>query len=118
MIDWTNLDDLIALSVVYFGLNEAEFLEYTPLEFNKLLEIKQNERTNDWKLDMERMRMQTFYLLNIQIEKKNRFKSVGSMMPFEWDVKDKQAVDDTREPTEEEWEHYDTIGASGIKKKE
>ena len=115
-IDWFNIDDLIALSFVYFKMNEAEFLEYTPFEFNRLLEIKQNERTNDWKLDMERMRLQTWHLVNIH--SKDDIKDYSKYMPFEWDITTEKQDESIKEPTEEEWDHYDSIGTTGQRKKE
>ena len=83
-----------------------------------MLEIKQDERANDYKLDMERMRIQTFYLMNIQIDKKDRFKTVQKMMPFEWDKDIAKQGQEEQPPTEEDWERFDTLGGGGIKKKE
>ena len=48
------------------------------------------------------MRLQTFYLINIQLEKKNRFKSLEKMMPFDFDKK--ESLDEIKIPTQIEWD--------------
>ena len=106
------------MALVYFKLNEAEFLEYTPLEFNRLLEIKQNDNVVSYRLDMERMRLQTMVLFNIQVADKDRRKTPQAFMPFEWDIKTEKEDVEAKEPTAEEWEHYDSIGTTGQRKKE
>jgi hypothetical protein len=46
------------------------------------------------------MRLQTFYLLNIQLDQESRYNSLEEMMPFEWDeIEEKKIL----QLTEEDW---------------
>ena len=93
--------------MVYFGLACDVFLAYTPLEFDRLLVVKAEQQYNDYKLDMERMRLQTLYLVNVQI--KDKIQDARKLMPFEWDGADFQKNDtDGREMTEEDWALLDS----------
>ena len=40
------------------------------------------------------MRLQTFYLFNIQLEAKDRFKTVEKFMPFSWEDKQEENEDE------------------------
>ncbi len=66
---------------------------------------------------MERMRLQTMILFNVQVADKDRKKTPHKFMPFAWDITEKEDVE-AKEPTEEEWEHYDSLGTTGQRKKE
>ena len=87
-----------------------EFLEFTPIEFNRLLEIKGDKETQAWRKDMERMRLQTFALVNSQRTKKDQIK-LKALMPFEWDHEQVTQLDP--QPTEEEFKRMDNISAGG-----
>jgi hypothetical protein len=84
----------------------VDFLEYTPFEFNRLLEIKELQERRGFRQDMERMRIQTMSLINIQLAKKDRIKKLSDFMPFEWDIVDKQDAE-AAEMTEEDWQALD-----------
>ena len=87
--------------MVYFGLSSDAFLAYTPLEYDKLLVVKADEKYNAYKLDMERMRLQTLYLVNVQI--KDKIKDATKLMPLPWDKDTSKNDTDGREMTEEDW---------------
>ena len=53
------------------------------------------------------MRLQTFYLLNIQLDTKDRFTSTTEMMPFIWDEKSEEI--NNIGYTTEDWEELDKI---------
>ena len=91
--------------MVYFGLSVASFLAYTPIEFDKLLMVKGDEKNNQYKLDMERMRMQTLYLVNVQI--KDKIKEASRLMPFPWDSDGVKNDIDSKPMTDEDWEALD-----------
>jgi hypothetical protein len=98
--------DLEAVALVYFGLSPNAFLAYTPLEFDRLLVVKADEQLNNYKKDMERMRLQTFILMKPHL--KNQDTPLTRFMPFEWD-RDKVVKQDTdaKPMTEEDWEALD-----------
>lgn len=57
----------------------------TPIEFHYAIkdfneQIKYNQR-----FELDKMRIQTFYLLNIQLSREDKYNSPKEMMPFEWD---------------------------------
>ncbi len=71
-----------------------------------------------YRLDMERMRLQTFNLVNIQIDRKDRYKSLNKFMPFVWDIIPKESIEEEKVMTEDDWAKYDTtFPAKEIKKK-
>lgn len=91
--------------MVYFGLSPDAFLAYAPIEFDRLLSVKADEKYNKYKLDMERMRLQTLYLVNVQI--KDKIKEASRLMPFAWDVSTHKNDADNKPMTEEDWEALD-----------
>jgi hypothetical protein len=106
LINWFDINELIAVGFVYFNMASVDFLEYTPFEFNRLLEIKELQERRGFRQDMERMRIQTMSLINIQLAKKDRIKKLSDFMPFEWDIVDKQDAE-AAEMTEEDWQALD-----------
>ena len=95
--------------MVYFRLTPDAFYAYTPLEFDKLLVIKNIENKNSYIIDMEVMRLQTFHLVNMQIAVKDRYKTLESFMPFDWEDERESGKQDTGdiEMTEADWEALD-----------
>ena len=91
--------------MVYFGLSYDIFLAYTPLEFDKLLVVKAEDKYNSYKMDMERMRLQTLYLVNVQI--KDKIKEASRLMPFDWDKHTHKEDTDGAPMTEADWEALD-----------
>ena len=54
------------------NLTPEQFLEYTPQELTGVLHLMQLQKDAKFKSDWERTRIQTFYLINIQLDKKNK----------------------------------------------
>jgi len=52
------------------------------------------------------MRLQTLYLINIQIDKKDRIKEPSKLMPFSWDKENIKAIE-VEVPTTKEWSELD-----------
>jgi hypothetical protein len=46
------------------------------------LDAKKYDNQSEW----ERIRWQTFYLLNIQMDKKHRLKKLQDLCKFEWEI--------------------------------
>lgn len=94
----------------------TEFLEFTPKEFNRLLEIRGDKDFTEYKRDMERMRLQTFVLASVHFDKKsqNKYKTPKSIMPFDWDNKGVKKI--SPQPTEDEYKKMDKISAGGKRK--
>jgi hypothetical protein len=113
VVDWFRLSDLGSLALVQFGLKTPEFLAYSPLEFHKLLSIKKEVDYNHYKQDMERMRMQTFYLVNVHLGDK-QVKTFEALMPFDWDTKAPKLKDKIL--TEEDWLKLDAKFSVGNNK--
>lgn len=114
-INWSSFADLYSVALVYFNLTKPDFLEFTPWEFNRLLEIKGLENDRFYRQDMERMRTQTFALLVPKLGKNSTIKEPEDLMKFNWDI-DKNVNDSKLEMTEEDWEKLDrNFPASKIK---
>lgn len=101
------MEGLEAVALVYFNLPSIAFLDLTPKQFFDLLTVKSEERLGIYKQDMERMRLQTYLLINIQLRQKDKIKSPKSLIGFAWDVDDAQKIQDTKQLTEDEWSKYD-----------
>lgn len=71
--------------------------------------IKNKEQETQYRIEMERMRLQTFYLINIQLKKDDKYETLTKLMPFDWDKKEtKPKIDnDAIEWTEDDWEKID-----------
>jgi hypothetical protein len=83
------------------GLNYNEFYRLTPIEFYYALKDWKECQENNQRFSLEVMRLQTFYLLNIQLSRENRYRKPSDMMPFTFD---KDKIDDDFEiPTPEKW---------------
>lgn len=50
------------------------------------------------------MRLQTFYLVNMQLPKEKLIRDPRALMPFEWDD---EYVEEVYIPTPDEWEEMD-----------
>lgn len=72
-----------------------------------MMEIKADEREQWWRLDLETMRLQTFYLINIQLKEKDKISSPEKLMPFSWDKKHDEKFGEYRPFTDEEARKYD-----------
>jgi hypothetical protein len=63
-------------------------LEYTPQELSGVIFYKVRSRDEQIKTEWERTRIQTFYLINIQLDKKNKItydKFKKDVWPFFWE---------------------------------
>jgi hypothetical protein len=59
------------------------------------------------------MRLQTFYLVNMQLPKEKAIRDPRALMPFDWD--DEYTPEEVYIPTAEEWEELDRKYAKGKK---
>ena len=76
---------MVGLGLSNFGLTAEQFMELTPAEFEDALINDGRNQERLWRQDMERMRIQTLALVNIQMEQKNQFSSAEKFMAFPWD---------------------------------
>lgn len=86
------------------GISPAQFWESTPAEIYYALDAYSKERIDSIKEGWEQMRIQTYYLINIQLDKKSKidydaFKHF--YMPYSWDKPIVQEV------PEIDWEERD-----------
>jgi hypothetical protein len=83
-------------------MSVTEFYQLSPIEFYYSMEAYSDERMDEKKTAYEVMRLQTFFLLNIQLAKKDKIKEVQKLMPFPWDkekinnVVPKQSVEEMK----------------------
>jgi hypothetical protein len=94
---------LAGIALSKFGLMPDQFLKLTPRQFSFALDdaFKKEERRE--RFELEKMRLQTFHLVNIQLDRKNKISDIRKLMPFAWE-KVKVHV-----PTAEDWERMDNI---------
>lgn len=94
-----------------------EFLQFTPIEFNRLLEIKGDKDTQEYRRDMHSMRLQTWTLMRVHMSEKaqNKYNTPKSIMPFEWDYVAPVIV--APQPSEEQYKLMDNIHAGGERKR-
>lgn len=76
-------------------MSEREFWETTPRAFFSKLDKHYESELWRQRQDWERMRLQTAFLINIQLPKGKKIKPT-ELMPFEWDEK-KQVKAPTKE---------------------
>jgi len=77
------------------GLNFNDFYSLTPLEFHYALQAKEEMIIDEKKF----IGLQTLYLIDIQLELKDRFKKLEKLMPFLFN----KEVEKANTPTEEKW---------------
>jgi hypothetical protein len=81
-------------------------LEYTPQELSGVLFYHNQKQDALFKSDWERTRIQTFYLLNIQLDKKNKFtyeKFKKDVWPFFWENKKTKQVNEEEIMNMDQW---------------
>ena len=115
-LDLNDVDCLIAIAAVYFNLTEDQFLDFTPLNFDKLLVVKREAREQEYRTQMNIMRQAVLPLINIQLETKDKYKTLNSFMPFPWEKNEKENTE-IIEMTEEDWEMLDKNLPANIKHK-
>ena len=100
-------------------MDASEFYSQSPKEFSKLLEIKAEESAGLYRQGMDRMRLQTLALVNVQLPQKSQVKTVEALMNFPWDKEQPKNDEEIRDLTEDEWSKYDNNYPVGtIKKKD
>lgn len=81
----------------------AQFYELTPREFNAALKISNDYDETLQRFELEKMRLQTLYLINVHLDKKDKITDVRKLMPFAWDQVQVHI------PTQDDWEKFDKI---------
>jgi len=69
-------------------LQPKEFLEYTPAELSAILFYHDKNEDERMKIEWERTRIQTYFLISIQLTKKNKIsytKFRKDIWPFIWE---------------------------------
>lgn len=70
-----------------------EFLQLSPNELYQALTVKRKQIEGDQRFALETMRLQTFYLINVQLPKKSSLSRPQELMKFEWErVKFEDAI--------------------------
>lgn len=81
-----------------------------PVEFFAALADWEKTETARQRFEMEKMRLQTLYLVNIQLDKHSKITDVRRLMPLPWD-EFKIHI-----PTPEEWQEIDAINKKVLAK--
>lgn len=102
---------MCGIAIARLGLTRNEFYDLSPIEFYHSLEEHRKAIDDNRRFELNKMRLQTFYLFNIQVDKKNRFKSPEKMMPFDWEKVQKEVVI----PTPEKWDELQKRYGKGTK---
>ena len=86
-------------------MSYAQFMDLTPLEFYHALQDRDDAIEAGRRFELEKMRLQTFYLYNMSRTKKaDQARNVKKFMTFAWE---RAAVEPPRILTEEEWKELD-----------
>lgn len=67
-------------------ISSEDFYNLTPIEFDYAITDYLKEKEHTERFELSKMRIQTFLLLNIQLDKESRFNTPEDMMPFNWEV--------------------------------
>jgi hypothetical protein len=88
-----SLEQITGLVISRLGLSVSQMDDLTPVELHYGLVdfFERNEQLI--KADFERMRLQTMYLVNIQVRKEDQKQDVTKFMPLPWDEKKKQSIE-------------------------
>lgn len=82
-------------------------MEYTPQELSGVLFYHSKEKDTLFRADWERTRIQTFYLVNIQLDKKSKVsydKFKNEIWPFVWEKPKKKKNNEDEIMTLEQWQ--------------
>jgi hypothetical protein len=66
-------------------MTDEQFYDITPVELHHAFKDFEEVETNRIKIGYERMRLQTMYLVNTQLERNKQFKDPKRLMKFKWD---------------------------------
>lgn len=98
------MNELCGVAISRLHISRDEFYFLTPIEFHYALKDFNEYNKINQRFELIKMRLQTFYLLNIQLSQESRYNSPEEMMPFEFDYKEPKQV---LELTEEDWARLD-----------
>ena len=73
------------MAISYFNMQPNIFWNLCPREFDESLVIYGKSIESSYQQSMEVMRLQTLYLINIHLQRKDQVRSVESLIPFTWD---------------------------------
>lgn len=91
---------MLAFATGGLRLKPEEFYNLTWAEYDVMCEGYAKEREKEYKDRWDATRWMTFHLLNIQIDKRKRFKRLTDLVRFPWDEK-KDYEPSTRERFDE-----------------
>jgi hypothetical protein len=80
---------MCGIAICRLKISSDDFYNLTPIEFDYALGdyIKEVELNNRFELEV--MRLQTLYLVNMQLDQNNQIKDVKDLMRFKWEEEDK-----------------------------
>lgn len=73
-------------------MSVAEFYDLSPVEFFYSMEEYGERQMTYHKVVYDSMRLQTFFLVNLQLARKDKIKDVHKLMPFPWDKEQSKEV--------------------------
>lgn len=92
---------MCGITIARLHISRSEFYDLTPIELDfALKEIGEIEKFRQ-QFELIKMRLQTFYLLNIQLSQESRFDSPEDMIPFSFDLE--KPLKEIIELNEEDW---------------
>lgn len=89
------------IALAKFGIMPKQFYKLAPVEFDYALKDYFKEEERRERFELEKMRLQTLYLVNCQI--KDQISDPRKLMPFSWDIVEVYI------PKDEDWEHFDNL---------
>lgn len=76
------------------SLSPKEFWESTPVEICNALDFSHKLREEEIRDRWDIMRLQTFYLININLDKNNQLSDPEDLIKFPWDEKKIKSVEE------------------------
>lgn len=95
-------------------MSVSEFYDLSPVEFYYAMEEYSEIQMTHHKTTYDSMRLQTVFLLNVQLSKKDRIREVTQLMKFPWD---KEVVKGEKKQSVEEMKQILLGIAKTVKKK-
>lgn len=93
------MNELCGIAINRLHLSTDEFYSLTPLEFDYAIKDFNIQYQSNQRFKAELMRLQTAYLININLEEKDQIADPKKLMKFPWEEEDKAV--DIEEP---DWE--------------
>ncbi|MCE5346797.1 MAG: hypothetical protein LLG13_11005 [Bacteroidales bacterium] len=102
-----SVEDIFVIAASRISLTPEQFLEYTPQELSGVLFYCNKTKDAEFQSNWERTRVQTYFLISIQLDKKNKLsykKFKDEIWPFFWEQETKKVSSTDGIMTVQQWQ--------------